>query len=79
MKISDTTFALLLDAMIEALGEQEQNSGPRCEGYDLTLAPAMYAALRGEREVVLREVAAALSPTTAKALDSIGGPFPDGD
>lgn len=60
LAISEDTFELLLRSMLKAMDVIDQDS--QVPGYDLSLMPAMFSALRGDKESMLRDVAMALSP-----------------
>lgn len=68
MKISKDTFELLFASMVDALDTQDRNSGGDT-GYDLTLLPALFSALDGDKEQVLRDLAIAIAPGTKWARD----------
>jgi hypothetical protein len=59
LTIGTQTFDLLLRSMTKAMEVIDRDSQ---YGSDLALMPAMFSALDGDREAVLRDVAVALSP-----------------
>lgn len=59
LTISVQTFDLLLRSMTKAMEVIDRDSQ---YGSDLALMPAMFSALDGDREALLRDVAVALSP-----------------
>lgn len=64
LSISRETYNRVLEAMLDAIYERESWS-PHNGGSDFALVLAVYAALDGDREQVLMEVADVLSPPPA--------------